>query len=125
LETVIGNFNGSYIHNPTDKGFVPVQTTLNRYLVKKMIRDMIPRDLYENAIVELLEDTYVINKEDDMFFNFFHIDGDMGLKIIETAEDIKQNPLAVTIKLKLKHDDAINLVQKLKRYYGHAFALRI
>lgn len=120
LTTIVSNYNGSVIWNPTDKGFLKNVSTINRKLVNRYLSTICTKDMYTNIIVEFDEKTIVLDKTSKDFLEKFHITDNM---IDFTTTKFDENPFSVVIELK-KEVDHHELIKISKREFGNALDFR-
>ncbi len=125
LNTIIANYNGAYIHNPSDERFVPIQSTMNRLLIQDVLADRILKGFILNVIIEYQKLTAVLDKGDKVTMNTFHIYDTEELIEYKYGDKLIEDPFSVTVKIDVKKVNKYDVIYALKREYGNAFIFRI
>lgn len=123
LDTVIGNFNGAFIHNPSDEGFVNAHQTLNRVLLQKFIKHSHVKTHVKNFIIEDIKTTHIFDISDEIMMNQFHVSDDPLLKKYNEEESLSIDPYSAIIRLSNKIDKD-SWIKESKKLFGRAFAMR-
>ncbi len=71
LNTLMANYNGGYISNPSDKNYVPTSVTVSKNVVHDIFTDKIVREHLKDAICEHPERVYAYNYT-KTFLEWFH-----------------------------------------------------
>lgn len=78
LKTLMANYNGSYISNPSDKSFDPINMTFNKEIVKAILKDEYIAKNISNAVVESDNVARILHDDLDpqvwkSFIDIFHV----------------------------------------------------
>jgi len=90
LDTPSINFNGSYIHHPTDKNFEEIIAQIPIEIINDIFNSEISAYI-ENATCEYKDNTYVI-KEDELLGNWFHLKNCDSVKFGPFKDILDQQP---------------------------------
>ena len=95
LTTPIINFNGAYVHHPTNGLWLPKHEPLNLSVVHDVV-DSVHVLMYENLIAEVLDEVYLHNNDDrlNVLFNM----GDPQITISSLVHTLKENPTSLLIQ---------------------------
>ncbi|QZX48990.1 Cof-type HAD-IIB family hydrolase [Mycoplasma sp. E35C] len=106
LKTVMANLNGSFIWNPSDKGFKEINLSFSKHLVTNLLSNSSIIKLVDNIIVENDEGTYIMKKpsssnEHDEFLDCFHIDGKDNCSFgKDKLMNLKNDPNTILLQIK-------------------------
>lgn len=78
LNTLMANYNGSYISNPSDKKFTPINMTFSKNIVSAILKNRFIAKNIVNAVVEADNVATVLNSNMDLniwksFIDIFHV----------------------------------------------------
>lgn len=123
LTSIIANYNGCHIHNPTDKGFQEITYSINRELVRDILNDSLVMRITKSVIMETPEKTYV---NGDLTNNIFvHSSKRDGFENWDIKKMLPINPRAILVNLKFEEFDPYEVISHLKRYYGNSMFFRL
>jgi hydroxymethylpyrimidine pyrophosphatase-like HAD family hydrolase len=100
----VGNYNGSYIHRPSDKGFIVNKTAINRKLVEQILTDSPITSVIGNALIEDDENTFIYKMDDAKFKDKFHVQEDPNLKQLDLSQGLEIDPYSVVFRLDTPED---------------------
>lgn len=92
LNTVMVNYNGSFISNPSDPNFAPIDLTFSREIAIDILKTKNVRDIISNAFFESKESEIQLTRFEDEslradFLKFYHVD------ILDpTLKNLQNNP---------------------------------
>ena len=118
LDSLLINHNGSYISNPSDKEFTPIQLVFNKEIAKQILSDTKIQEIITNAFLEVDGQNYqwchtnkTIEFKDDLW-KYYHIDvNDENLiNLNKNPENIKHDLYALLLHIS---DCDVNLFNKL------------
>lgn len=95
LTTPIVNFNGAYVHHPTNKLWLPIHRPLDKRVVYDVV-DSVHLFEYENVIAEVLDEVYV-HHEDENIINIFHM-GNPRITSGNLQDYLKEDPTSLLIQ---------------------------
>lgn len=93
LNTVMVNYNGSFISNPSDPNFAPIDLTFSREIAIDILKTPNVREIISNAFFESKENEIQLTKFQDEslradFLKFYHVDIlDPSLKCLNNNPD--------------------------------------
>ena len=129
LDTIIANHNGAVIHNPSDPGFVKIETSLNREIIKEFLNDPILNNNIQNFAVESKTKLF-IKERDKWLEDFFFVKGAVELiecstkEILKKKLDIDPYSMLILLKSKYSNDEISRIILELKTKYGETFMMR-
>lgn len=87
LNTLMVNFNGSYITNPSNEKFLPINLGFNYKIAIQIFKNKVIHQWIENIIVENNDGVYVYNPpknkiQRDTLYSHFHIENNSRVKFI-------------------------------------------
>ena len=90
LDTPSINFNGSYIHHPTDQNFEEILSQIPIAIIHDIFNSEIS-EFIENATCEYKDNLYVL-KEDELLGNWFHLQNCETVKYGSFLDTLDQEP---------------------------------
>ncbi len=124
LTTIVGNYNGALIDHPSDEGFVPVRTTINRHIVKELLNEPEIKKAVRNIIVEDDSHPSIYDMKDKFMMDQFHILDNPQVRKMKTLDHIVRNPYSIVLSVDDSITKAIDVMTIAKRKWGNALALR-
>lgn len=78
LDTVMANYNGAYISNPSDASFQPINMTFSKDIAKAILKDSFISKNITNAVIEANNSARLLNNNLDpaiwsTFMDIFHV----------------------------------------------------
>lgn len=104
LTTPIINFNGAYVHHPTNHLWLPIHQPLNLSVVHDVV-DSIHVLTYENLIAEVLDKVYLHSA--DARLNVLFNMGNPQITIGSLVHTLKENPTSLLIQAEDQNVPAI------------------
>jgi len=120
LDTIVVNFNGAHIHNPSDYNFMPHVERLGLYCVMKIVESKEIQLIAKNIVVEGPSFIHLEKKENSHFTRTF-IDIEEDSKIISPIKfsEMGAKPSGVLIEVKLEYSDQMSEMRAYLKYkYG-------
>lgn len=94
LTTPIVNFNGAYVHNPSNKLFLPQHNPIELDTVKDIVESLQPYNL-ENIIAEVMDDMY-LEKHDHNLLSVLGM-GNPKITTGKIREQLKDSPTSMLL----------------------------
>ncbi|WKA53747.1 Cof-type HAD-IIB family hydrolase [Planococcus shixiaomingii] len=94
LTTPIVNFNGAFVHHPTDANWGTFHTPISLDVVHEVVESMHDFDFY-NIVAEVLDDVYV-HYHDEKLMNIFQF-GDPSITTGDLRNFLKADPTSLLI----------------------------
>lgn len=104
LATPIINFNGAFVHHPTNRSWKTIHETLSLDIVKEMM-DSMQQFLWDNIVAEVSDDVYIHHPDDKLIAAY-----SLGNPHITTGEIqklLKDNPTSLLINTDISNAAAI------------------
>ena len=118
LDTVVGNYNGGHIHNPSDYSFIPSSNTIEPLISFSIIKDENLKKIAKNIIIENPRKILSWKPISANLSNFLHIKDNQIIKRI-SLENFTSKPNGIIIPIKKEwHDDIELIVNHFKSKYG-------
>ncbi|MDY5060237.1 Cof-type HAD-IIB family hydrolase [Staphylococcus simulans] len=119
LDTPIVNFNGAYVHNPTDADFPVTHETLDPDLASSIIEAL--RNMHVKNIIAEVKDHVFIDTYDEHLFEGFS----MGNPKIETGDIVSQlNESPTSILIEAEEHMIPRVKQMLSRFFAESIEHR-
>lgn len=125
LNTIIANYNGAFIHNPSDDKFFSMQSTMNRKLIQDVLNSETIKGNILNVIVEYSKITSIMDKNDVETMKTFHIYENKNVVGYKLGDSLLEDPFSVSFKIDTKKLDKYDVLYLLKREFSNAFDFRI
>ncbi|MCV3743764.1 HAD family hydrolase [Ureaplasma sp. ES3154-GEN] len=120
LKTLMANYNGSYISNPADQEFAPINMKFNAQIVSSILNDPFINKNIVNAVIESDDHACIFHESEDeqfleSFKHFFHIPFEKEGKLVFSPETCKRdvNSLLLYVKNKGVFDSIVYHVKKI------------
>ncbi|WKX02467.1 Cof-type HAD-IIB family hydrolase [Candidatus Mycoplasma mahonii] len=113
LNTLVANYNGGHIHNPTDYDFLPIIRTMKATTVMKIISSLEILKIAKNIAIEITNETHIQNNTVDFFTQTF-IKGDGTGELFSPIkwENVVREPSGVLIEVKTKYAKDMDHIKK-------------
>ncbi|WP_031488901.1 Cof-type HAD-IIB family hydrolase [Ureaplasma canigenitalium] len=111
LKTLMANYNGAYISNPTDINFTPINMPFSKNIVKAILCDPYISKNISNAVVEANNEARLLNDHMDpviwkSFRDIFHVKmeegGNLSHNLENKIENIKDDVNALLLNVDSK-----------------------
>lgn len=96
LDTPMVNFNGAFIHHPTDKKWEVLHSPLPIRTAKKIIQTCYDLDV-ENILAEVVDDIYLDKHDDEIIEIFFGKQPDLTVTVGSVKNELKEDPTSLLI----------------------------
>ncbi|MCV3753814.1 HAD family hydrolase [Ureaplasma zalophigenitalium] len=120
LKTLMANYNGSYISNPSDPDFDPINMKFNAQIVSTILNDPFINKNITNAVIESDDHALIFNDTEDeqfleSFKHFFHIPFETQDKVLFSLDNCSRdvNSLLLYVKDKNIFDSIVYHVKKI------------
>ncbi|HAX73569.1 MAG TPA: Cof-type HAD-IIB family hydrolase, partial [Firmicutes bacterium] len=120
LDTPIINFNGAYIHHPSDESFEDIIAEIPMDMIHEIFDSEI-KEMVENAFCEYKDHLYVLDKESTIR-DFFHLDTCDSVKYGSFKETLDQHPNGFLIETKPGFGKTV--ADYIKTHYSHEITCR-
>lgn len=113
MNTPIINFNGAYIHHPTDNRFEPKHEQFDARIASKIFQDISQLNV-KNIIAEVRDQVYINNYDQTLFEGF-----SMGIPEIKYGklnELLTESPTSLLIQA--EDDEIPNIKKHLNKHYA-------
>ncbi len=126
LKSMIANFNGAYIHNPTSDNFMPLSFSINPALLRELLLEEELKESLGSILIETMNHTYSnTNNVDDLVAKTFARREHYSIEPWTNGDKLAEPPLSVLAEIKLKEGfDHHNLLHKLNRKFGNSLFFR-
>ena len=104
MDTPIVNFNGAFVHHPSDRSFDVVHETLDLDVVHK-ISERVPDLKIQNILAEIKDRVYV-HYHDEVILDMFKT-GRPEIRVGELNETLAEGPTSILIQAKDEHIPSI------------------
>ena len=119
LKTLVANYNGGHIHNPTDYGFIPTSERVVALNALNIISHEKTKLIAQNIILETSNKLLISKKPDENLSDFLHIGPKTKIKANFKWSDIASDPIGVLIQVKPKYKKDIKMITNYFRsIYG-------
>lgn len=113
MNTPIINFNGAYIHHPTDNRFEPKHEQFDAWIASKIFQDISQLNV-KNVIAEVRDQVY-INTYDQTLFEGFSM-GNPEIKYGELNQLLPESPTSLLIQA--EENEIPNIKKHLNKHYA-------
>lgn len=123
LDTLMLNYNGAYVSNPSDKEFSPIDMTFSKEIAKEIFKCEKIKKYIANALIEGRNQAYMLHEEPNLDIKtdlreIFHIDtlngvGDLKNNIDNLKHDV--NSILINVDKTNDEDSFDKLVYWIKR----------
>ena len=124
LDTLVANFNGAHLHNPTDYSFIPIVNKMDIFSVMRIVKSNELKKISENISIETMNKTFLKYRKEGGYLEETFLKGTNEDAIVSPI-DWKQmtvEPIGVLAELKPTFAQDVT---KIKNYfeglYGDAF----
>ncbi|MCK5866885.1 MAG: HAD family phosphatase [Mycoplasmataceae bacterium] len=118
LDTVIGNYNGGHLHNPSDYTFIPSSNTIEPLISFSIIKDEKLRRIAKNIIIENPKKILSWKPISKNLSNFLHLKESNVVKRI-TLENFTSKPNGILVPVKKEwHMDIDLIANHFRSKYG-------
>jgi len=112
LKTIISNYNGGHIHNPTNYNFIPVSVTVDTLAVMNILNDEKVNLIASNIAIELSNKLLLKTKPNNALSGFLHLDDYNKVVTKFSQKDITHEPVGIMIQIKPQYKDQIKMIIK-------------
>ncbi|MFC5588665.1 Cof-type HAD-IIB family hydrolase [Sporosarcina soli] len=113
LRTPIVNFNGAFVHHPTDPSWKTIHEPISLPVVTDVV-DAMQQYSFHNIVAEVMDDVYM-HYHDEKLLDIFGF-GDPMIKQGDIRQFLKENPTSLLIQADAEHVDPI------RRHLGEVHA---
>lgn len=124
LKSIIANYNGAHIHNPSNKEFVDLTFSINQDILMEALSEKELKKMTNSIVIETLDKIYVSKGSKKMFLERISTSNIDNCEWNE-KEKLPMNPQAVYVSLEYKNNDPFNVLHVLKRKYGNSLFFRL
>ncbi|MCK5806950.1 MAG: HAD family phosphatase [Mycoplasmataceae bacterium] len=118
LDTVVGNYNGGHIHNPSDYSFIQSSNTVEPLVSFSIIKDKNLRTIAKNIIIENPRKILSWKPMSDNMKAFLHVKPHQTIKSI-SLENFTTQPNGILVPIKKEwHKDIEMIMKHFKSKYG-------
>ena len=112
LDTLISNYNGSHLHNPTDNEFIDNVITLDITTTLGILSDDLLQKVGDNVAIKTGNTLVLKHKPNTVLSDFLHVDDYDKVVVGLSGDTIKKAPIGVLVSIKKEYTKDIDVIVK-------------